>query len=259
MTASASSMTSLGVLGTPSATSSLRSPATSISGQRRPTSTPLSAARQTASPRSSGRRRTPSSPSGCSERTHGARLNRPLARQGAAIPAEPQTVSAIAVVVRENRNLTRVSDDGDEPDKGDEQLDFDELVFLLGTCCGGYVEVSVEASPAVEDGSAVIARFAGVLGHLRDRQTGRAWSAAAGPRLGLDLYGPPGDDRAGRRHAASVILNRNTFQRCDETVDDPVRLRIWQRGIKLTLDVHPPVAEAQDVRIAARTDDDIPF
>jgi hypothetical protein len=135
-------------------------------------------------------------------------------------------------------------DDPEDPP----ELEFDDVLRLVEGSRGGYVEVRVSLSPADEDRSALVAAFSGLLDAVRHRES-------SAPVVEIRLN----PDHASFAPKGHVFLNRRTFMRAEEHVDDPLTLLIWQRGIKLSLELYGPPADAPTPAAPAAPRDDTPF
>jgi hypothetical protein len=115
-----------------------------------------------------------------------------------------------------------------------EPMTFEDVLWTLQhNARGGFVEVSIYASPAGEDTRALIAHFSGELASI-----------------GKSLFR---DDEIDVRIQLSethkmphgrIALRRSIFQRAEEKEHDdiPWRLTIWQRGVRIAFDIYGPAA-----------------
>lgn len=56
-----------------------------------------------------------------------------------------------------------------------------------------------------------------------------------------------------------MFLSRKTFLRAEEHVDETLTLLIWQRGVKLSLELYEPPEGAPSPTAPVAPHDDIPF
>lgn len=132
-------------------------------------------------------------------------------------------------------------------------MTFDDVLWeLQHNACGGYVEVSVFASPAGEEGRAAIVHFSGGLVSV-GKSLFREDEFDLRIQLGEEHKTPHG----------RLTLRRSTFQRAEgkDHDDVPWTLTIWQRGFRISLEIYGPTStRATDAKQdAAPEEGDLPF